>query len=173
MQNTVTRVAAWSKNRKITLITEKFDMTFFTSNLYEARWQPTIHLEGQPLGFSSLPKLLEITLDRALSFTDLKTVRLEERPTFKIYKALHLSVLMYGAHTWKPWLAAVRLEQLERCQNHTLCVLTGQLLTAPVEIAIAFEKAARLPSGRPRRWIPNSPSVTAWSDPAGDRPSKP
>ncbi len=82
MQSTVTRVAVWSRNRKITLNTGKFDITFFTSNLYEALWQPTIHPESQPLGIASLPKLLEITLDSALSFIDLKIVRLDERPTF-------------------------------------------------------------------------------------------
>ncbi len=50
----------------------------------------------------------------------------------KIYKALYLSVLMYGAPTWQPWLSATRLEQLERCQNRALRVITGQLQTTPV-----------------------------------------
>ncbi len=52
----------------MTLNTEKCEVAFFTSNLHEARWQPTIHLEGQPLRFTPLPKLLGVTLDRALSF---------------------------------------------------------------------------------------------------------
>ncbi len=40
---------------------------------------------------------------------------------------------MYGAPAWQPWLAATRLEQLERCQNRVLLVVTGQLQTAQVE----------------------------------------
>ncbi len=51
----------------------------------------------------------------------------------KIYKALYLSVLIYGAPAWQTWLAATRLEQLERCQNRALRVITGQLQTTPVE----------------------------------------
>ncbi len=69
---------------------------------------------------------------------------------------------MFGAPAWQPWLAAARLEQLERCQNRALRVINGQLQTTPVETlrreagvcsmttlmrrqtAIAYEKAARL-----------------------------
>ncbi len=52
----------------MTLNTEKCGMAFFTSILHEARWQPSIHLEGKPLRFTLLPKLLGVTLDRTLSF---------------------------------------------------------------------------------------------------------
>ncbi len=68
MQEAVTRVAEWSRQHKMTLNTEKCEVAFFTSNLHEARWRPTIRLEGQPLRFTPLPKLLGVTLDRALSF---------------------------------------------------------------------------------------------------------
>ncbi len=34
---------------------------------------------------------------------------------------------------WQPWLAKTRLEQLERCQNRTLYVITGQLQATSVE----------------------------------------
>ncbi len=52
MQETVTRVAELSRQHKVTLNTEKCEVAFSTSNLYEARMQPTIHLEGQPLRFT-------------------------------------------------------------------------------------------------------------------------
>ncbi len=58
--------------------------------------------------------------------TDLKTVSFQEEPTV-------LYQLMYGAPAWQPWLAATRLEQLERCQNRALRVITGQFQTTPVE----------------------------------------
>ncbi len=67
MQETVTRVAELSRQHKVTLNTEKCEVAFSTSNLYEARMQPTIHLEGQPLRFTPLPKLLGVTRDRTLS----------------------------------------------------------------------------------------------------------
>ncbi len=79
----------------MTLNTDKCGVVFFTSNLHEARWQPTIHLEGQPLHFNPLPKLMGVTLYRAIPFGQhaanitaraagichLKTVGLEERLT--------------------------------------------------------------------------------------------
>ncbi len=72
-------------------------------------------------------------------------------------------------------LAATCLEQLERCQNRALRVITGQLQTTPVEklrreagvcsmttlmsrqTAISYEKAARLTPDHPRRRLLNSP----------------
>ncbi len=68
VQEAVTRVTEWSRHHKMTLNAEKCEMAFFTSNLHEARGQPTIHLDGQPLRLTPLPKLLGVTLDRALSF---------------------------------------------------------------------------------------------------------
>ncbi len=41
---------------------------FFTNNLKEARWQPSLQLDGTTLNTTSLPKFLGVTIDRALSF---------------------------------------------------------------------------------------------------------
>ncbi len=89
----------------------------------------------------------------------------------KVYKALQLSLLTYAAPAWQPWAAPSRLEQLERCQNKALTVLTGQLKSTPVETlrqkagicsiataskratALAYKKAHRLPPDHPRRQI--------------------
>ncbi len=68
MQEAVTRVEEWSSYHKMTLNAEKCEVTCFTSNLHEARWQQTIYLEGQPIRLIPLPKLLGVTLDRAFSF---------------------------------------------------------------------------------------------------------
>ncbi len=51
----------------------------------------------------------------------------------KIYKALYLSIMMYGAPTWQPLLSATRLEQLLCCPNRALRVITGQLQMTSVE----------------------------------------
>ncbi len=117
MQEAVTRVTEWSRHHKMTLDTEKCEVAFFTSSPPEARWQPTIHQEGQPLRFTPLSKLLGVTLDRALSFgqhmanitakaagrcrvlTSLTSKQWGWRKDqlTKIYKSLFLSVLVYGA----------------------------------------------------------------------------
>ncbi len=89
----------------------------------------------------------------------------------KVYKALQLSLLTYAAPAWQPWAAPSRIEQLERCQNKALRVVTGQLKSTPVETlrreagicsiataskratALAYEKAHRPPLDHPRRQI--------------------
>ncbi len=94
----------------------------------------------------------------------------------KVYKALQLSLLTYAAPAWQPWASPSRLEQLERCQNKALRVVTGQLKSTPVETlrleagicsiatapkrttALAYEKACRLPTDHPRRQILAAPS---------------
>ncbi len=50
-----------------------------------------------------------------------------------VYKALQLSLLTYAASAWQPWAAPSRIEQLERCQNKALMVVTGTLKSTPVE----------------------------------------
>ncbi len=89
----------------------------------------------------------------------------------KVYKALQLSIVTYATPAWQPWAAPSRIEQLERCQNKALRVVTGQLKSTPVETlrrgagicgiataskratALAYEKAHRLPLDHPRRQI--------------------
>ncbi len=48
--------------------TEKSEVVFFTSNLHDARWQPSIDLIDQPPRFIPLPKLLGTTLYHTPSF---------------------------------------------------------------------------------------------------------
>ncbi len=153
MQEAVTRVAEWSRQHKMTLNTEMCEVAFLQVTCTRPDWQLTIYLEGQPLRFTPLPKLLEVTLDRALSFgqhTANITAKAAGRchvlislssnqwvwrkdQLTQIYKALYLSVMMYEVPAWQPWLSATRLEQLDRCQNRALRVITGQLQTTPVE----------------------------------------
>ncbi len=51
----------------------------------------------------------------------------------KVYKALQVSLLTYAAPAWQPWAALSRIEQLERCQNKAMRVVTGQFKSTPVE----------------------------------------
>ncbi len=58
MQETVTRVAKWSRHHKTSLNTGHCVVAFFKDDLHEARRQPAIHLKGHPLRFTPLPKFL-------------------------------------------------------------------------------------------------------------------
>ncbi len=89
----------------------------------------------------------------------------------KVYKALQLSLLTYAAPAWQPWAAPSRIEQLERCQDKALRVVTGQFKSTPVDslrreagicsiatVALAHKKAHRMPLDHPRRQILAAPS---------------
>ncbi len=96
----------------------------------------------------------------------------------KAYKAQQLSLLtgVSADPAWQPWAATSRIEQLERCQNKTLRVVTGQLRSTLVETvrreagicssataskratAVAYEKARWLPPDHTRRQILAAPS---------------
>ncbi len=93
----------------------------------------------------------------------------------QVYKALQLSLLIYAAPALQPWAAPSRIEQLERCQNKALRVVTGQRKLTPVETlrreagirsiataskratALAYDKAHRLPPDHTRRQILAAP----------------
>ncbi len=57
----------------------------------------------------------------------LEGMGVEKAPADESYKALQLSALTYAAPAWQPWAAPSRIEQLARCQNKALRVVTGQL----------------------------------------------
>ncbi len=61
-------MAEWSRRRKLALNTSKCEAHFFTNNSKEARWQPVLQLNGTLFNITSLPKFLEVTIYRALSF---------------------------------------------------------------------------------------------------------
>ncbi len=56
IQEAITIVAEWSRCRKLTLNTSKYEVAFFTINSKEARWQPSVQLDGTTLNTTSLPK---------------------------------------------------------------------------------------------------------------------
>ncbi len=108
---------------------------------------------GVLLNTTSVLKFLEVTIDRTLSFgpnvgavvskasnrcralasLTSKSWGWSKDQLLKVYQALHLSDMNYAAPAWQPWLAPTRLNQLERCQNRALRIITGQLKTTPLE----------------------------------------
>ena len=56
------------------------------------------------------------------------------RSTLKIaFHALIRSKLDYAAPAWQPWLSETNLTNLDRLQNHSLRLITGQLVSTPLE----------------------------------------
>ena len=56
------------------------------------------------------------------------------RSTLKMaFHALVRSKLDYAAPAWKPWLSDTNLSNLDRLQNRSLRLITGQLVSTPLE----------------------------------------
>ncbi len=145
LQRAVTAVAEWSTSKKMVLNADKCEVTFFSTNFHEANWQPTIIANNTRLHHNPQPKFLGVTLDRLLTFgphiqniLTKAAARCRVLASFiskawgwrkdqltKVYKALLLSLLTYAAPAWQPWAAPSPIEQLERCQNKALWVVTG------------------------------------------------
>ncbi len=132
---------------------DKCEVTLLSTTSHEANWQPTISANNTRLHHNPLPKFLRVTLGKLLTFGPhiqriltkaaarcrvLASLTSKEwgwrkGQLMKVYKALRLSPLTYAALTWQPWTALSRIEQLERCQNKALRVVTGQLKSTPLE----------------------------------------
>ena len=50
-----------------------------------------------------------------------------------VFHALVRSKLDYAAPAWQPWLSDTNLSNLGRLQNHSLRLITGQLVSTPLE----------------------------------------
>ncbi len=68
LQRAVTAVADCSASKKMVLNADKCEVTVFSTNSYEANWQPTITANNTHLHHNPLPKFLGVTLDRLLAF---------------------------------------------------------------------------------------------------------
>ena len=185
----VDAVHAWSLKKKLTLNTRKCEVSFFSPSTHEARWRPTVTLGNETLGFNATPSFLGVKLDRSLSFvphtekvaaTVVNRCRLlgalagrswgqARAPMSRTCRALVRSVMDYCGAAWQPWLSNTSIEKLERAQNRSLRVVTGQLASTPVECLrleagvssystiikrntlVAYERSLRLPKSNPRR----------------------
>jgi hypothetical protein len=53
--------------KKLTLNLKKCEVSFFSADPHEAKWQPVVEVEGTQLGFNPNPLFLGVELSRTLS----------------------------------------------------------------------------------------------------------
>ena len=124
---------------------------FLWSN--DSTWKPTIFIGTQKIRVNVTPRLLGVILDRSLTFNaDLKklssllssSIRIIRvtahtswgwcHSTLKMaFHALIHSKLDYAVPAWQPWLSTTNLFCLDRLQNRSLQLITGQLISTPLE----------------------------------------
>jgi hypothetical protein len=166
----------------------KCEVAVFSNSSHDASWRPQICLAGCVMPFNPSPTFLGIKLDRALTFrpqAESIAKRMNSRCRIlaclagrdwgwrahhlrRVYQAMSLSILKYCGPAWQPWLSNTSLSLLQRAQNRALRLITGQVLSTPVEALhleanissvqstsrqdalIGWERTLRLPPNNPR-----------------------
>ena len=63
LQKEVDKVVEWSDDARLTLNTNKCEVSFFSLCTAEASWQPHLTIRGLPLSFNAAPTFLGVQYD--------------------------------------------------------------------------------------------------------------
>lgn len=149
----VDAIHLWSLKKKQTLNARKCEVSFFSTNVKEAGWTPSVHLNGVPLTFNPTPTFLGVKLDRSLCFAaHIEKVAAAVGARCRIlgalagrswgqsqsvmrctYLSLVHSVMSYCGAAWQPWLTCTSIGKLDAVQNRALRIVTGQLTDTPLD----------------------------------------
>ena len=143
----------WSQEWKLNLNPDKREVCPFSTCSNDSTWNPTIFIGTKKVCVNTTPRLLGLIFNRSLPLNvHLKklTVSLSSsiciigatahsswgwrRSTLKMaFHTLICSKLDYAAPAWHPWLSATNLSCLDHLQNRFLWLITGQLVSTPLE----------------------------------------
>ena len=152
-QSVVTSVVIWSQEWKLNLNADKSEVCPFSIWSNDSTWNPTIFIDTQKVHINTTPRPLGVILDRSLMFnahlkkltayltSSIHIIRATghiswgwRRSTLKMdFHALVHSKLDYAAPAWPPWLSDTNLSCLDCLQNRSLQLITGQLVSTPLE----------------------------------------
>ena len=152
-QKSVDIVVEWAKEWKLKLNATKSEVSFFSHFSGDKNLEPTILIEGKPIGFNKTPRLLGVTLDRSLTFTPHVNNICEEATNklkllscvshskygwkkdqvMRIYNSHLKSRLDYAGWAWQPYLSVTNYNRLETIQNRAFRIATGQHQRCPTE----------------------------------------
>ena len=152
-QSVVSSVATWSQEWKLNLNAEKSEVCPFSTWSNDSSWTPSIFIGNRKVRVNTTPRLLGVILDRSLTFnahikklttslaSSIRIIRVTthtscgwRQTTLKMaFHALARSKLNYAAPAWQPWLSETNLTNLDRLQNRSLRLITGQLVSTSLE----------------------------------------
>jgi hypothetical protein len=153
LQEGVREVYRWARAKKLTLNLRKCEVSFFSADPHEAKWEPVVEVKGTRLAFDPNPLFLGVELGMTLSVKDQddrKAASLTKGSRMlmalsgsnwgrssdllrKVYQTNLLSGATYAGGGWLPWLPASSVETLNRAQNRNLRIITGQLALTPTD----------------------------------------
>ena len=151
------------QQKKLTVPTGNYTVTFFTPDTHENHLHPQVKLADQVLPLEKRPKVLGVTLDTHLTFTqhcNNVSVKVQQRNNvlralagstwgcdletlLTTYQAIGRSILSYCCPVWTPSLKDTNWSRLQRAQSSALRIATGCLkMTDVVEL---HQEARELP----------------------------
>ena len=153
VEEAVDVVWRWSQEKKLMLNLGKCEVSFFSTDTHEAKWQPHVNVGGASLKFSPTPVFLGVMYDRTLSFrpqAERTAASLSKKARLltalagsewgwdggllrRVYQSVLLSSSSYCGAGWKPWAAKSTLGVLDKAQNRGLRRVTGQFSSTPIE----------------------------------------
>ena len=154
LQSEVNAVLNWSQEWKLYLNVDKIEVCPFLTWSNESTWQPTLYIGNHKIWVNVTSRLLRVILDRSLTFNaHLKKLTVSLLFRVHIIRATvhtswgcrHSTLKMtyhklihnkpdYAGPAWQPWLSATNLSCLERLQNRSLQLITGKLVSTPLEV---------------------------------------
>ena len=152
----VEKVVQWSKASRLTLNASKCEVTFFSLDSAEARWQPSVPIEERLLSYNPSPTFLGVKYDRQLTFGDhvqelcrkvnrrSNLLRLlggkdwgwKNEHLRMVYFATQRAAIEYAAPAWTPWTSATNVAKLERLQLQAARSITAVVRSTPTEAVL-------------------------------------
>ena len=143
----------WSQEWKLDFNTDKSKASQFSTSSNDSTWQPTIFNGTRKIRVNITLCLLGVILDRSLTFNvHLKKLTTSLSSSICIITATehtswgwHCSTLKMAFHAvihskldyavpaWQLWLSTTNLSCLDRPQNHSVRLITGQLVSTTLE----------------------------------------
>ena len=159
----LSQVLNYINNKKLTVTTTKYTVPLSTPDTYEHHLHPKVKLTDQVLPLKKKPKVLGMTLDAHLTFTQhcnniavnvqlrnnvLKalagyTWSCVKETLLTTYLAIDRSVLSYCCPVWTPSLKDTNWSQPKRAQIPALIIATGCLKMA--DVAELHQEDRKLP----------------------------
>ena len=188
----VRAVANWSSGSGLRLNLQKCTVSFFSTAASEARWSPSVTVEGHDLSHDPTPVFLGVAFDWCLSFrrqAERVAARVAARCRLfsavasrewgwsrqvlrNLFMALVRGSMDYCGAAWQPWLSPSGVGVLERAHSRAIRAVTGQLASSPLE---ALQCELQVPpysavrrflaakaAEKARRLPPDHPRSLAW-----------
>ena len=148
----LSQVINYINNNKLTVSTAKSTVTLFTPDTNGHHIHPQVKLADQVLPLEEKPKVLGVTLDTHLTFSQHyiniavnvqqrnnvmkalagSTWGCDKETLLTTYQATGHSILSYCCHVWMPSHKDTKLCRLQRAQYSALRITTGCLIMADV-----------------------------------------